>query len=234
MDFSVLSTSQFWLALLAIIWIDIILSGDNAVLIALAARNLPPQQQKKAVMIGAGAAIALRVVLTLVAFKLLTIPYLKMVGGGLLLWIGVKLLTQDDDHEEGAGAGAMSLAAAVRTILIADFVMSLDNVIAVAAASKGSELLLILGLLISIPLVVYGSQFMIKLMDKYPFIITAGAALIGWIGGETMATDYLFKDFIAANPAIKYVAAALGAAFVIGVGRWLQRLHKAKKSEGIA
>ena len=180
-----LQTSEFWIGLLKIVWINIILSGDNAVVIALAARSLPAEQQKKAILWGSGAAVVLRIVLTVVAVKLLALPFLEIVGGLLLLYIGVQLLSGEEEGEGGHASEKSSLATAVRTILIADLVMSLDNVIAVAAAAGGSTLLLVLGLAISIPLVVFGSTLMIKLMSRYPIIVVLGAALIGWVAGET-------------------------------------------------
>jgi YjbE family integral membrane protein len=221
-----LQSADFWIGLLKIIWINIILSGDNAVVIALAARTLPAHQQRKAVFFGSGAAVVLRILLTVVAAKLLALPYLQIVGGLLLLWIGVQLLG-DEDEGEGEAKEHGTLMAAVRTILIADLVMSLDNVIAVAAAAKGSMLLLILGLAISIPLVIFGSTLMIKLMERFPIIVVLGAALIGWVGGETISSDFIFKDSVAANPWLHYAAAALGAALVIGLGKVVQaRGHK--------
>ena len=221
-----LQSTDFWIGLVKIIWINIILSGDNAVVIALAARTLPPHQQRNAVLFGSGAAVVLRILLTIVAVQLLAMPYLQIVGGVLLLWIGVQLLGDEDDGE-GEAKEHGSLLAAVRTILIADLVMSLDNVIAVAAAAKGSFLLLILGLAISIPLVIFGSTLMIKLMERFPVIVVLGAALIGWVGGETIASDFIFKDYEAANGWVHYVAAAAGAALVIGLGKLIQaRRHK--------
>lgn len=219
MDF--LTSADFWIGLLQIVWINIILSGDNAVVIALAARTLPPAQQRQAVLFGSGAAVLLRIVLTVVAVKLMALPYLQIVGGLLLLWIGVQLMGEEDDaHETEKHHGSMS--AAVRTILVADLVMSLDNVIAVAATAKGSMLLLILGLAISIPLVIFGSTLMIKLMERYPVIVILGAALIGWVGGETVASDAALKDVVHTMPWLHYAAAALGVVVVLGVGKLRQ------------
>ncbi|MDU7586524.1 MAG: TerC family protein, partial [Acidovorax sp.] len=167
-----LSNADFWIGLVKIVWINIILSGDNAVVIALAARSLPAQQQKKAVMLGSGAAVVLRIVLTVVAAKLLELSFLQIVGGCLLLWIGYQLLT-DEEEDDGASKSTGGMFAAIRTILIADLVMSLDNVIAVAATAQGNMVLLVLGLAISIPLVIFGSTLMIKLMERFPVIITA-------------------------------------------------------------
>ena len=216
-----LQSPDFWIGLVKIIWINIILSGDNAVVIALAARSLPPHQQTKAVLFGSGAAVVLRIALTVVAARLLALPYLQIVGGLLLLWIGVQLLG-DEDEGEGEAKEYGSLMAAVRTILIADLVMSLDNVIAVAAAAKGSMTLLILGLAISIPLVIFGSTLMIKLMERFPVIVVLGAALIGWVGGETIVSDTALRPYLDASPWLHYVGAAIGAAVVVTIGKALQ------------
>ena len=217
-----LQSPDFWIGLMKIIWINIILSGDNAVVIALAARSLPPHQQKQAILWGSGAAVIFRIVLTVVAVKLLALPYLQIVGGLLLLYIGVQLLG-DEGEEEGHAKEGGGLMAAVRTILIADVVMSLDNVIAVAAAAKGSTTLLIIGLAVSIPLVIFGSTLMIKLMERFPIIVMLGAALIGWVGGETIVSDVALRETLAANPWLHYAAAAAGAVVVIALGRWLQK-----------
>ena len=219
-----LQSVYFWIGLLKIVWINIILSGDNAVVIALAARSLPPEQQKKAIFWGSGAAVVLRIGLTVVAAKLLELSYLQIIGGVLLLWIGVQLLSEDEDGDGHAKENG-SLMVAVRTILIADLVMSLDNVIAVAAAAHGNSTLLILGLAISIPLVIFGSTLMIKLMDRFPVIILLGAALIGWVGGETIVNDVSLKGVLATNPWLHFVAAAAGATLVVGMGRMLQKRH---------
>jgi YjbE family integral membrane protein len=217
-----IQSADFWLGLIKIIWINIILSGDNAVVIALAARSLPAEQQRKAVFFGSGAAVVLRIALTVVAAQLLALSYLQIVGGLLLLWIGVQLLSEEEDGE-GHSKEHGSLMSAIRTILIADLVMSLDNVIAVAAAAKGSMLLLILGLAISIPLVIFGSTLMIKLMERFPIIITLGAGLIGWVGGETIADDVVFKGMVAGQGWVHYAAATAGAVLVILLGRFLQK-----------
>lgn len=217
-----LQDANFWIGLLKIIWINIILSGDNAVVIALAARSLPPHQQKRAILFGSGAAVVLRVVLTVVAAKLLELSFLQIVGGVLLLWIGVQLLSEGEE-DEGEGKQVGGLMAAVRTILIADLVMSLDNVIAVAAAAQGSLVLLVLGLAISIPLVVFGSSLMIHLMERFPIIVTLGAALIGWVGGETIMNDNILRPMLAGQPWLHYAAAALGAILVVLLGRSLRK-----------
>ncbi len=219
-----IANSEFWIGLLKIIWINIILSGDNAVVIALAARALPPKQQRFAILLGSGAAVVLRVLLTLVAVWLMSIPYLQVVGGLLLLWIGVQLLQGEKEAEEG-GTGQTTLLQAVRTILVADLVMSLDNVIAVAAAAKGSLLLLVIGLAVSIPLVIFGSTLMIRLMERYPVVVTLGAGLIGWVAGETISADSVFKETLVQWPWMHFAAAGIGAAFVLLLGRFLQKRH---------
>ncbi len=224
-----LQSTDFWLGLLLIIWINIILSGDNAVVIALAARSLPPEQQKKAILFGSGAAVVLRIGLTVVAAMLMNLEYLQIVGGALLLWIGAQLLEGEDD-DEGESSEHSSMFAAIRTILIADLVMSLDNVIAVAAAAKGDQVLLIIGLAISIPMVIFSSTLMIKLMERFPIIITLGAALIGWVGGETMASDAVLRDFSAANSWFHMTAAACGAVLVLAWGK----LSQARKQKTVA
>jgi YjbE family integral membrane protein len=216
-------TADFWIGLLKIIWINVILSGDNAVVIALAARSLPPHQQTRAVVLGSSAAVVLRVLLTVIAVKLMTIAFLQIVGGLLLLWIGFKLLLDEGgDAEDGAGARAGTLLAAVRTILVADLIMSLDNVIAVAAAAKGSMLLLVLGLAISIPLVVFGSTLLIKLMERFPVIVAIGAGLIGWVAGEAIVSDAAFAGVFAASHWLHYGGPALGALLVVLGAKLLQ------------
>ncbi len=222
-----LQSVDFWTGLLKIIWINIILSGDNAVVIALAARSLPLEQQRKAIFWGSSAAVVLRIALTVVAAKLLQLSFLQIGGGLLLLWIGVQLLSQEEENDMHAKEHG-NLMAAVRTILIADLVMSLDNVIGVAAAAKGSMVLLTLGLAISIPLVIFGSTLMIRLMERFPVIVTLGAALIGWVGGETIISDMALQELVATNSWLHYGAAAGGAALVLGLGRALQHRHEKK------
>jgi YjbE family integral membrane protein len=216
-------TADFWIGLLKIIWINVILSGDNAVVIALAARTLPAHQQTKAVALGSSAAVVLRVLLTVVAAKLMTIAFLQIVGGLLLLWIGFKLLLEEGgDGEEGVAAHTGTLLAAVRTILVADLIMSLDNVIAVAAAANGNMVLLILGLAISIPLVVFGSTLLIKLMERFPAIVTIGAGLIGWVAGEAIVGDAALAAVASGSAWLHYAGPALGAAVVVLGARLLQ------------
>ncbi|MBL8518520.1 MAG: TerC family protein [Betaproteobacteria bacterium] len=212
----------FWVALLQIIGIDIVLAGDNAVVIALAARSLPAEQQRKAIIYGAAAAIVIRVILTSFAAALLTVPWVNIVGAALLLWIGVKLLNHGDEDEGENIKPADNLMGAIKTIVVADVVMSLDNVIGVAGAAKGSLVLLVLGLLISIPLVIFSSQIILKVMARWPIIIVIGAALLGWVAGDMAVRDFAIRDWVAANAAwLKYAAPATGAVFVVTLGRWL-------------
>jgi len=217
--------------LLAIIWVNIILSGDNAVVIALAARSLPVRQQKQAVMWGAGAAVVLRIILTIVAVELLRLPWLRLIGGVLLFWIAVKLMVPEDGGDDGVESSD-NLWAAIKTILIADLVMSLDNVIAVAAVAKDSFVLLILGLAISIPLVIFGATMLMKLMGRWPIIISIGAALIGYVAGEMLVTDPVVKDWVDANAAwLHWAAAVAGAIFVVALGKWLAARAEAASKE---
>ena len=209
-----------WTALLKIIGVNIVLSGDNAVVIALAARSLPGRQQKQAIFWGSAAAIALRIVLTLFAAALLALPWLKLVGSVLLLWIGIKLLVPEDGDDDIEASD--NLWTAIRTILIADLVMSLDNVIAVAAAAGGHWVLMIVGLGISIPIVIFGATLLVKLMERFPVIITIGAALIGFVAGEMAWEDAAISSLTHPYPAaMKYAAATLGAVIVVVWGKWL-------------
>lgn len=216
-----LSSPEFWIALSQIILINIVLSGDNAVVIALACRSLPPRQQKKAILFGSVGAIVLRVALTFFAVYLLGLPYLKLAGAALLLWIGVGLLKGDDGEEELAGHS--NLAAAIKTIVIADLVMSLDNVIGVAAAAKGNVPLLVFGLVISIPLIIFGSAVILKLMQRFPIIITGGAALLGWVAGEMALSDPSTLDFVERHHYLHNLLPALGAVLVVAAGKWMAR-----------
>ena len=229
-----LASQAFWIGLLKIIGVNIILSGDNAVVIALAARSLPQKQQKQAVFWGAGAAIAMRIVLTLFAVALLTLPWLKIIGSVLLVWIGIKLLVPEEDDAEIEASD--QLWTAIKTILVADLVMSLDNVIAVAAAAGGSLSLLVLGLAISIPLVIFGATLLIKVMERFPVIIAIGAGLIGWVAGEMLVSDPALAGGLAAlgvrfedaRPMLgavrlEYLAGAVGIAIVVVTGKLLAR-----------
>jgi YjbE family integral membrane protein len=225
MDMSSLSmamfaTPAFWLALLQIIMINIMLSGDNAVVIALASRSLPPPQQKKAVIFGSVGAIVLRVILTFFAVLLLELPYLKLVGGAALLWIAVSML--NEDGEEAHLDAHSHLWSAIRVIIVADFIMSLDNVIGVAAAAKGNIVLLVLGLGISIPLIIWGSQLVLKLMQRIPIIIVAGAALLGWVAGEMLVGDEAISAWIEANAhMLDTLVPAVCAVLVVIAGKWM-------------
>jgi YjbE family integral membrane protein len=211
----------FWIALVQIIGVNIVLSGDNAVVIALAARGLAVDQQKRAIAWGSAAAVVMRIVLTIVAVELLRLPYLKLVGAGLLLWIAVQLL-MPEEGEGGHGAAVSGLGAAIKTILLADLVMSLDNVIAVAAAAKGDITLLIIGLAISIPLVVFASRVLLTLMGRFPVIITIGAGLLGWVAGDMAVTDPVDKPWVDLEAAFLHWGAPLACAIgVVVVGKWL-------------
>ena len=179
---------EFWAAVLQIILIDVVLSGDNAVVIALACRNLPPEQRRSGIFWGVAGAVGLRVVLTMAAALVMNLPWLKLVGGLLLLWIGVKLLVPEDDDATGI-TPAGHLWGAVRTIIVADFVMSLDNVIGVAGASHGNLFLLLFGLLVSIPLIIGTSQMILRLMERWPVVVVVGAALLGWVAGSDQIID---------------------------------------------
>lgn len=226
------SAPQFWVDVFKIIMIDLLLSGDNAVVIALACRNLPEAQRRKGVLYGVGGAIGLRIVLTFFAVGLLSLPYLKLVGALLLLWIGIKLiLPEDEAHGEGNIKAEAHLWGAVKTIIIADFVMSLDNVLGVAAAAKGNVGLLVFGLLISIPMIAWSSQLVLKLIDRYPFIIYAGGALLGYVAGEMLVTETLFKELIEAHHYLHWLVPGMGALFVLATGGWLvQRKARAMRA----
>jgi len=231
-----LSDSAFWSALGKIVWINILLSGDNAVVIALAARGLPPHQRRWAVVGGSAAAIALRVVLTIFALELLGYPYLKIIGALLLFWIGVQLLLPEDGDEGGIRTST-KLWGAVRTILLADLVMSLDNVIGVAAAAQSGPqparlLLLILGLGLSIPLIVAGSQMLMKLMERLPMIVTLGAALLGFVAGEMLVHDKALERLVGSlDGATTTVVEVARAVAVVLVGQWLARRKRTEAAE---
>jgi len=230
MDF--LTSPAFWIALGQIIMIDILLGGDNAVVIALACRKLPPAQRTQGIIWGTAGAIILRVILIFFAMTLLALPWLKFIGALLLVWIGVKLLAPD---EEGHGDLATSdkLLAAIKTIIVADLVMSVDNVIAIAGAAQNAGehqmLLVVLGLLISIPIIVWGSQLVIKLMARFPMIITAGGMLLGWIAGGMLVSDPVLANpdkwqwmlKLPQNDMIKYGASVAGALIVLVIGKYV-------------
>jgi YjbE family integral membrane protein len=218
-----LSSPLFWSAFGSIVLANIVLSGDNAVVIAMAARTLKPDQRSKAIFWGSAAAIVMRIVLTIVAIQLLSLPYLKIVGAILLVYIGVDLLKGEGD-DEGDGKEVNGLAAAIRTILIADLVMSLDNVLAVAAAAKGNLPLLVLGLLVSIPLIIFGATLLTKVMERFPIIITIGAALLGFLAGEMLLTDpAVSRQFGEMSEQTVTIAGLIGAALVVVLGTYLMR-----------
>jgi YjbE family integral membrane protein len=223
-----------WHAIVQIILIDILLGGDNAVIIALACRNLPARQRRLGVLWGAAGAIVLRVILVTVAVALLQIPFLKAAGGLLLLWIGVKLLAPaDDGHDSEAKLhGSDRLLAAIKTIIVADFVMSLDNVVAIAGVAEHADAghrtgLIVFGLLVSVPFIVFGAQLILRLLDRFPIIVTAGAALLGWIAGGLIVGDPVVASTLPHGGAAHYAASALGAILVVLIGRWLARRRAA-------
>ena len=223
-----LLTPAFWAALGSIILANVLLSGDNAVVIAMAARGLPAHQQNKAIVFGSGAAIVMRIVLTLIAVKMLGLPWLKLVGGLALLYIGANLMSEEQEQQDHE-AKPVGIATAVRTILVADLVMSLDNVLAVAAAAQGNTVLLVVGLAISIPLIVFGSTLILKVMERFPVIIVAGAALLGWLAGEMMLTDPAIRGWFGEVPesAVR-IGGIVGAVLVVIVGKLLERRAKSR------
>lgn len=222
-----------WGALFQIVMIDILLGGDNAVVIALACRSLAPKQRVQGILWGTAGAIILRVVLIAFALTLLAIPFLKIVGGLLLLWIGIKLLMPEDDHHD-VKANA-SVWAAVKTIIVADFVMSLDNVIAIAGAAQNTipdhQLgYVIFGLLLSVPIIIWGSTIVLKLIDRFPLVVTLGAGLLGWIAGGMVVTDiFVENQWGVVSSTIKIAAEVIGAILVVGVGKWLASRKSAAK-----
>ncbi|MDP2017051.1 TerC family protein [Hydrogenophaga sp.] len=230
MDF--LTSPAFWVALGQIIMIDILLGGDNAVVIALACRKLPPAQRTKGIIWGTAGAIVLRVILIFFAMTLLALPWLKFIGAVLLVWIGVKLLAPDEDGH-GEMATSDKLLAAIKTIIVADLVMSVDNVIAIAGAAQNAGehqmLLVVLGLLISIPIIVWGSQLVIKLMARFPMIITAGGMLLGWIAGGMLVSDPVLANpdkwqwmlKLPQDSMVKYGASVAGALLVLAIGKFV-------------
>lgn len=239
-------TAHFWIAVGQIIMIDILLGGDNAVVIALACRKLPPAQRTKGILWGTAGAIILRVILIFFAITLLAIPYLKLIGAALLVWIGIKLLVPEDEDGHANIQASDKLWAAVKTVIVADFVMSLDNVIAIAGAAQGADEahqmpLVIFGLLVSIPIIIWGSQLVIKLMDRFPIVITLGGMLLGWIAGTMAVTDPGVVSYLPHHPgasagdpvevdgSLRYGAGIAGALLVLAWGKWLA---SRKKTEG--
>ena len=221
------SDPLFWSAVAQIIVIDLVLSGDNAVVIALACRNLAPAQRKVGILWGVLGAVGLRIVLTSFAALLMGLPWLKLAGGVLLLWIGVKLLVPEQEGEHEIG-GASNVWGAVKTIIVADFIMSLDNVVAVAGASHGSIALLVFGLIVSIPIIVFASQLIMKAMERLPIIVAIGAGLLGWVAGAMICTDPGVVPYLSSLPAwLRYVVSASLAALVVLAG-WLLARRQAK------
>ncbi|HWR06942.1 TerC family protein [Sporomusa sp.] len=208
-------------ALISIITVNLLLSGDNALVIALASRKLAHEQQKKAIFWGGAGAIGLRIILTFAAIILLRIPYLQLIGGLALLWIAIKLLAGDEDHEELEAKN--SLGDAIRTIIVADMVMSIDNVIAIAAVAKGNFMLLVVGLAISIPIIIWGSKVIHALMERWPIIITIGAAFLGWTAGEMATADKKIMPLLEPYPWTHWAIPAVFAVSVIVVGSILSR-----------
>jgi YjbE family integral membrane protein len=226
-----LTNPAFWISVGQIILIDILLGGDNAVVIALACRRLPPEQRRKGILWGVVGAVAARIVLIFFALQLLALPYLKAVGAILLLWIGVKLLLSDDEEAHGKVDGGTTLWSAVRTVIVADAVMSLDNVIAVAAAANGHLGLVVFGILVSVPIIVWGSKLVLMLIDRFPLVIVLGGALLGWIAGGMLVSDQAWKAWYEAQPAwAGHAAAAAGALFVVAVGQLLAYLARERKA----
>ena len=213
----------FWSAFGSILLANIVLSGDNAVVIAMAARTLKPAQRSKAIFWGSAAAIVMRIILTIVAIQLLSLPYLKTIGAVLLVYIGVDLLKGEDEGDSD-GKEINGMLAAIRTILIADLVMSLDNVLAVAAAAKGDVPLLVMGLLVSIPLIIFGATLLTKVMERFPIIITIGAALLGFLAGEMLLTDpAITTRFGAIGEQTVTFGGILGAVLVVALGTYIQK-----------
>jgi YjbE family integral membrane protein len=223
--------AEFWTALGQIIGVNIILSGDNAVVIALACRNLPQRYRNKAIFAGSAGAIVLRVIFSVFVVQLMAVPYLKLIGGLLLLWIGVKLIVPEGHEGEGV-EGSSSLWGAIRTVIIADAVMSLDNVIAIAAAARGDLLLLIIGLAISIPLIIVGSQLILKILVRWPILVVAGGGLLGWIAGEVIVTDPALQPWVDANAHwLHFWSKPIGAAIVIAIGKAIAARQTTEASE---
>ena len=220
-------TAHFWVAVGQIILIDILLGGDNAVVIALACRQLPENQRLKGILWGTAGAILLRVALIAFAITLLKVPFLKIAGAALLIWIGVKLITPHDEDAHGNIQASDKLWSAVKTVIVADLVMSIDNVIAIAGAAQNAGeqhqmALVILGLVVSIPIIVWGSQIVLKLMDRFPVIILLGGMLLGWIAGGMLQTDPALKDIISQDQTWHYALSAAGALLVLAIGQTLK------------
>jgi YjbE family integral membrane protein len=231
---------EFWQGLLKIIFVNILLSGDNAVVIALASRTLPVSLRSRAIWFGALGAVVLRLIFSLFILQLMAVPYLKLIGALLLLWIGVKMLVPEHSHEgdedNAAAKGSGSIWNAVKTIIIADAVMSLDNVIAIAAAAGGNFLLILIGLAMSVPLIIYGSTLILHFLIRYPILVMAGAGLIGWIAGEIWITDPAVApwthEFLENHGHwLEWASAAVGAALVVVVGKLIAMRTEARRRD---
>ena len=226
--------THFWVALAEIVWINILLSGDNAVVIALACRSLPEDQRKWGILLGVGPAVVLRIIFTLFIGTLMAVPFLKLIGAALLLWIAVKLMLPEDEDPQHPGEHRGTLWAAARTIIVADAVMSLDNVIAIAAAAKGDWLLLIVGLLLSMPMIIFGSALLLRVMERFPILVTAGAGLLGWIAGELVLSDPLLEGLTAGDSGlIDEAVPALGAALVVATGHIWAALRRREQTVAV-
>jgi YjbE family integral membrane protein len=221
-----LSNPDIWIALFQIAVINVLLSGDNAVVIALACRSLPPKQQKQAFIVGAAGIVILMTILTAFAAYLLTLPWLELIGSVLLLWIGIKLLLPEDD--EGNVEQSSNFWEAVKTIIIADIVMSLDNVLGMAGAARGHLGMLFIGMVITIPLILFGSAMIMKLMERFPIFITGGAALLGYVAGEMAVSDPGIKTFMEAHHALDTIVPIVGAAAVVIVGKMIAKRREAR------
>jgi YjbE family integral membrane protein len=215
----------FLVQLLKIMWINILLSGDNAVVIALACRGLPADQRKWGIILGAGVAIVMRIAFTGIVTTLMNVPWLKLLGALALFWIAVQLLVENDEEKEIKES--TSIWGAVRVIAVADLVMSLDNVIAIAAAAGGNWMLIIIGLGVSIPLIVFGAQLVIMMIERWPWMVWIGAALLGWVAGELIADEKGLQGFLAqfSPKLVHYGLASIGAAIVLSVGYYLRSRH---------
>lgn len=227
-----IGSTQFWMAALQIIMINIVLSGDNAVVIALACRNLPADLRRRGILWGVTGAVILRIALTSFAVTMLDQPYLKLIGGLLLLWIGVKLLTSDEEHDENKINASDNFWGAVKTIVVADLVMSIDNVVGVAAAARGNFGLLVFGLAVSIPLIVGSSQLIMKAMDRFPLIVTFGAGLLGWVAGEMIVSEKVLSPWLERYlPHADKLLAPAGAVFVVALGRMVARMQRSTRPQ---
>jgi YjbE family integral membrane protein len=227
------SEPTFWLSVLQIIWVNILLSGDNAVVIALACRGLPPRERLWGMVIGAGFASILLIIFTIAVSKLLTLPYLKLVGSIALLWIAIKLLAPQAHDAEDTPEAAEDLWRAVKVVVVADIIMSLDNVVAVAAVAHGAYVLLVVGLAVSIPMVIAGSAIILALLERFPILVWGGAAILGWVAGEIFSSDpAVLSAFSGFSPdRVALVAEVVGAVFVVATGYIWRRMHKVSMEE---